>query len=138
MASPLPRERNERSSLPTIFLITGAAVMLGIAFTAVAYFMSGELGSSKTDVAANQIRTTLTSACNAYKLKNGDWPDDLQALLDQGERGGPFVDSADALRDPWGNVYHYDFHGPLNDGIKPDIWAIDPTTGDKIGNWPRR
>jgi type II secretory pathway pseudopilin PulG len=138
MASPLTdkREPNERSALFTVLLTACVAVILAVVFTAVAYFMTGQLASSQPDLAAHQVRVTLTNACNVYKLKNGDWPDTLQALLGKGERGGPYLDNAETLCDPWGNAYHYDFHGPENDGAKPDIWAINPINGTKIGNWP--
>jgi hypothetical protein len=138
MASPLThdREPSERSWLWTALLTLGIVAILGVAFTVVAYFMSEQLSVSQEGAAAHQVRVTLTNACNAYKLKNGDWPDDLHALTEKGERGGPYLDSADALRDPWARPYQYDYHGPENDGVKPDIWAVHPTTGQKIGNWP--
>lgn len=130
------REPGERSSLFTILLWVCIVVVLGGVFTAVAYIMTNTHGYSLADAAASQVRSPLTNACNTYQLKNGDWPDSLQTLLVKTERGGPYLENAESLRDPWGGYYQYDFRGPENDGARPDIWAINPTTGAKIGNWP--
>lgn len=77
----------------------------------------------------------LTKAAEAYKLKNGSFPDKLQVLLDQGyvtPRPGE-----KKLVDPWGNEYHYDAKGPKNAGKAPDIWAIAPDKTE-YGNWPKK
>jgi hypothetical protein len=121
-----------------MLLTLGLVVILAIVFTAVAYFMSEQLGTSQADLASQRVRGPLTNACNAYKLKNGDWPNELNDLLDEGERGGPYLSGPGALRDPWGNPFHYDFHGLENDRARPDIWAVNPANGQKIGNWPQR
>ena len=52
--------------------------------------------------------------------------------------GGPYLETPDALIDPWGQPYQYNAQGPMNNGMKPDIWAVPKTNpNNKIGNWSK-
>ena len=104
---------------------------------AIGYFLLQPMdGEGKTDQARTTIKGTLTSACDAFRLKNGRFPKNLEELLQQNEFGGPFLKSPDFLIDPWGRPYHYDPAGPRNKGLDPDIWFVHPD-GTEIGNWPK-
>jgi type II secretory pathway pseudopilin PulG len=100
------------------------------------FFLMRALSDSQKDLAQAQARTTLTDACRAYAIKhNGQFPESLQQLLQQDARGGPYLEDADALKDPWGQNFQYDRSGPKNQGKKPDIWTTTPE-GLQVGNWP--
>ena len=76
----------------------------------------------------------LDDATEAYRLKYGKYPPDLQTLLDPGPDGSPpFLDDADLLIDPWGDPIFYDLAGNMNYGTRPDIWA--DRYDQAIGNW---
>jgi hypothetical protein len=91
-----------------------------------------EEAGGAVDLAQTKI---LTQACEAYKLDNGDWPPNLEALAMQRPNGSaPILDSA-ALqpRSVPNGRFQYDPSGPNNRGMKPDIWVDGPH--GKIGNW---
>jgi type II secretory pathway pseudopilin PulG len=100
------------------------------------YFLLGQLGQSQKDVAKAQVKGALTDACKTYYINNNQWPESLQQLLQRDAKGkGPYLEDADALKDPWDQPYQYDRTGSNNGGRRPDIWAVAPD-GTKIGNWP--
>jgi len=139
-AQPQPQsieKPTERSSLATflfVAIILCTATLILIAASFLIRPMGG--GHGLMDVAVTQARGPLTSACQAYERKHGHWPKFLEVLLEQDEKGGPYLENLDCLRDPWGNRYKYDANGPMNKGSKPDIWAENPRNGVKVGNWP--
>ena len=107
------------------------------------YFLMGMLPQSQQDTAFLQTKV-LTGACTAYATKHGGaYPEQLDDLLKKDEAGnGPYLESMDALLDPWSTTgqprrYQYDKSGPNNQGMKPDIWTTDPKNNTKIGNWPK-
>ncbi len=59
----------------------------------------------------------------------------LDDLLKKDDLGGPYLESKDALLDPWKQPYHYDPAGKKNEGRRPDIWTVAPNN-EVIGNWP--
>jgi general secretion pathway protein G len=85
--------------------------------------------------AARVNAQTIAKACDLYKLKNGNYPVNLEVLLQVGANGdGPYLADPKVLIDPWGNPYQYDPAGPQNRGIRADVWAVGPD-GQKYGNW---
>jgi general secretion pathway protein G len=97
------------------------------------FFYMQQLDKSKQQMARAQVKTTLTQACEVYKVDHGSFPANLMALLGQDEQGGPYLKTMDALKDPWGKPYQYNAQGPNNAGRQPDIWADGPL--GQIGNW---
>ncbi|HLW66434.1 MAG TPA: type II secretion system protein GspG [Gemmataceae bacterium] len=77
---------------------------------------------------------TLETGCTQYKLKYGEWPQQLQLLVTPPDGGQPYVD-ASALNDQWGKPYQYNPAGPHNNGAKPDIWTTG-SNNQELGNWP--
>jgi hypothetical protein len=62
----------------------------------------------------------------------------LSDLLVKDQFGGPYLENADAIIDPWGQPYQYNPQGTNNNGTKPDIWTVAPNgDGKQIGNWPK-
>ena len=105
------------------------------------FFLLGQLKDSQKDIASTQVKGPLTQACQAYSLKhNGEFPPDLMSLTVKDSLGhGPYLESKDAIVDPWGHPYQYDASGTKNNATKPDIWAVVPNSNPQeiIGNWPK-
>ena len=93
------------------------------------------LDDAKQSRATADIKT-LSTAVQAFQIKNGSPPSSLAELAQPPAEGGrPYIETQELLRDPWGNAYQYSADGPKNNGIKPDIWTITPD-GKTIGNFP--
>jgi type II secretory pathway pseudopilin PulG len=107
------------------------------------WFLMGALAGGQKDAAFAQTKV-LTSACQQYAIKHGNqFPESLEKLLEKDEQGfGPYLESEDAIYDPWSTPtnrrkYQYNKEGPKNKGLKPDIWTTDPKDNTEIGNWPK-
>jgi general secretion pathway protein G len=99
------------------------------------YYYIKQLDQAKRSAARNQVRTTLTAACETYCIDHGTFPPSLDVLLvGPDELGhGPYLKTADSLLDPWSRPYQYAAEGPNNGGRQPDIWC--ETASGPIGNW---
>jgi general secretion pathway protein G len=131
--------RSRRAGFTLMEMLVVVAIIVALAGIG-GFFLLGALGDAKRDLAQTQAKGALTSACTTYSLRhNGDFPDSLDQLLVKDAAGGPYLESADALADPWGQRWQYDKTGPMNNGTKPDIWTSDPKDPQraKIGNWPK-
>ncbi len=82
---------------------------------------------ARIEAAVLQIRS-LEEACQAYSLKNGEFPKTLDVLAKDGK-----IDR-EILTDPWDKKFRYDPAGPKHKGNKPDIWTVTPD-GRTIGNF---
>ncbi|MEI7686404.1 MAG: type II secretion system protein GspG, partial [Planctomycetota bacterium] len=91
------------------------------------------INASKIDSAKVRIMQ-LDAAVAVHKIKNGAYPDSLNALTKGDNRS---LESADSLLDPWKKPYQYDVAAPKNMGAKPDIWTVSPTHV-VIGNWGKK
>ena len=72
-----------------------------------------QLSGARSDTARIQIKN-IEAALDLYRLDVGRYPsgtDGLQALIekpsDAGRWRGPYLKSAEGLRDPWGEPYRY-------------------------------
>jgi general secretion pathway protein G len=97
-------------------------------------YLFPRLDEAKEKIAKTQVKQTLTQACETFKLNNGDFPPNLEALTQAQPNGGVPILEADKIMDPWGQPYGYDASGSHNNGLKPDIWSNHG--GKQIGNWP--
>jgi hypothetical protein len=59
----------------------------------------------------------IQKAMDAFRVRNGDWPNDLTQLTMPDPRGGPPLLRGVELNDPWGIPYQY------------DRFQMDPATG---------
>jgi len=103
------------------------------------FFLLQQLKDSQKDIASTQVKGPLTNACQAYSIKHGgQFPGSLQQLRQKDQTGGPWLESDDALIDPWGQPYQYEAAGGKNGGTRPDIWTTVPNTNEPVGNWPKQ
>jgi general secretion pathway protein G len=98
------------------------------------YYYFAQLDKANDTKALSQVRDTLTKAVATYRTDHNDWPPNLQVLLQRtGDGYGPYLETEEALIDPWNRPYQYNPAGPNNRGLKPDIWSDGPR--GQIGNW---
>ena len=101
----------------TLIELLVVLVILGLLAAFVAPQVLKYLSKAKTDVAKAQV-VNIASILDLYKLEVGRYPDQqegLEALVqqppDEPRWNGPYVKKADALIDPWGEMYQYRFPG---------------------------
>ena len=129
------RRRLARTAFTLMEMLVVVAIIVALAGIGGYYYLQ-RVDEAKKQVAAQQTKV-LTQAVQTYKIDHGDYPASLEALLVRSDEGkGPWLDSADALIDPWGRPYQYDPAGSNNGGLKPDIWSEGPE--GQIGNWMAR
>jgi general secretion pathway protein G len=105
----------------TLIELLVVLVILGLLAAFVAPQVLNYLGKAKTDVARAQVMN-IASILDLYRLEVGRYPDQqdgLEALLqappDAPRWNGPYVKKADALVDPWGEIYQYRIPGEHGD-----------------------
>jgi general secretion pathway protein G len=78
----------------------------------------------------------LAEAVNRYYTDHNRYPSSLQELLRKDAQGGPYLDSADVLTDPWGQPYQYNPNSvnPDNQEQTPEISTTAPD-GTRISNF---
>lgn len=133
-------QRQRRSAFTLMEMLVVVAIIVALAGIG-GFFLLGALKESQESIAETQCRGALTQACQQYYVKhNGEFPQSLVQLTQRDNIGGPYLESADALTDPWGHPYQYDASGPKNNGTKPDIWTVVPNSNPqkKVGNWPKQ
>lgn len=90
---------------------------------------------------------TLAAALELFKMHVGRYPGKLDELVEQPENEadaekwrGPYVTSADTLKDPWGHRLMYLSPGEHNRDTY-DLWSLGPDgqdgTDDDITNWKK-
>jgi general secretion pathway protein G len=95
-------------------------------------------GAAKTDC------TSIAGALRTYEVDTGSYPEDSQGLAallkNPNVPGwkGPYIESSDLPKDPWGHDYFYHKNGTHNtNGV--DVYSAGPDgkegTEDDIGNW---
>jgi hypothetical protein len=92
------------------------------------------------DTLENRARMDLSSiekALQTFKVNNGHYPQSLQELTERQPNGSAALLKAHAIRDPWGQPYHFD-PGQLDPerGV-PLVWSdCEPGQANrKIANW---
>lgn len=103
-------------------------------------------GGAQQQTTQLQVRDSLRTILVSYKIHMGDYPstsEGLQALLtapaNRGDRWhGPYLESAKAIVDHWGEPLQYAYPGTRNK-TGYDLWSKGPDkqsgTADDIGNW---
>jgi len=142
----LPRRRRRRGGFTLVEVLLVLVILVIIASLAVTAYgpiqRKAYINAAKTQIKA--FKTPL----QAYRLDIGDFPSTsqgLEALLgppsdlpNQDKWFGPYLDSRVVPKDPWDNLYQYEYPG-RNQEEWPDIWSFGPDgrdgTEDDIGNW---
>src|SRR5436190_822800 len=106
----LRRSSRARHGFTLMEMLVVVAIIVMLAGLGGFYYMQ-QLDKAKVGIARNQVKTTLTTAVDAYKIDHGSYPGNLAALLVQDEAGGPYLKTVDALKDPWGHPYQYNPQG---------------------------
>lgn len=134
------RVREQRTKVRGAFtlmeMLVVVAILVVLAGAAVPLYMR-YLEDAKRDTARINVQT-IAKTCETYRLRFGEYPASLAALVQQAPDGGaPYLEQ-DSLRDPWQREYQYAPDGPNNGGLKPDVWSLGANPNDPnqiIGNW---
>ena len=127
--------RRHRAAFTLLEMLVVVAIIVALAGIG-GFFLMGTLGTAQKDTARAQAKT-LENAAKQYYIRHNQYPATLQDLLQADVKGPPILEDADALKDPWGNIYQYDPAGSMHNGMRPDIWAVAPD-GTKVGNWTQQ
>ncbi len=140
------RNRRNRKgfTLLEILLVVGLLALLA-SFAIPALVGQGEKAKEDMARAAVGSNGPISGAIKLYKFNTGSYPEKLEDLMtkpgddDIAEKWrGPYLESEDGLKDPWGNDFEYKAEGEKNEG-KFDLWSkgSDGKSGteDDIGNW---
>ena len=133
-------QRNERQQGFTLAELMVVIVIIGLLSTLVVPNVVGFLFSGK-DVKARSDIKGIETAIKSYYMQNGNWPDDLEILIQKDDNGNRFLDLTAVPKDPWKNEYvyvppdgnddldivSYGLDGqPGGEGEDADIHLVDP------------
>ncbi len=113
-------------------------VILGILAAIVIPKFSGRTEQAKEQQAVTQI-STFSTALNNFEVDNGHFPKSLMDLIaqpgDAQNWHGPYLQSDNIPKDPWGSDYVYKCPGSHNPSFF-DLSSAGPPPGEKlIANW---
>ena len=94
------------------------------------------LEDAKRDIAKTNVQS-LAQAVEAYKLRNGDYPDSLLVLTEPQDNGSAYLEES-ALVDPWQQPYVYERENRNQRTGKPRIYSHGGNQADQasvISNW---
>jgi general secretion pathway protein G len=123
-----------RSGFTLMEMLIVVAIIVALAGLGGYYFL-GQLERSKKSIAATQCRSALNNAVTSYITDHGQPPPSLQVLMTRDAIGGPYLQSSDALVDPWNRPYQYNPSAvnPETGEQQPEIFTFAPD-GTKISN----
>lgn len=101
--------RNTRAGF-TLIEIMLVVVIIGILAGVAAVKFGGQVGKGQNSAAKASL-SNLSMALGLYEIDNGSYPPTLQGLLAQPGNApnwdGPYLETPELPRDPWGNDFHY-------------------------------
>ena len=122
----MPRPPDDRSARRgragfTLLELLVVLAILGLLAALVGPEVLNQLGGAKSDAAKIQMKN-IEAGLDLYRLDVGGYPtqeEGLRALMERpGEADrwrGPYLKSADGLKDPWGQPYQYRRPGRAGD-----------------------
>ena len=141
------RVRNRRRG----FTLLEILVVVGILALLAAFVVPNLIGTQDDA----RVKTTQTNINNLrgvmqlFNLHMGRYPNELSELTEKPDDDveaekwkGPYIDSADALKDAWGNEFKYlgNDEAKVNEGGY-DVWSVgkdgEDGSDDDIGNWKK-
>src|SRR6516225_11414711 len=125
------RQRREatRSAFTLMEMLVVVAILVVLAGAAVPIYMR-YLDETKITTARLNCKT-IAETLETYKLKMGDYPANLEVLIQVQQDGTPPYFAREALMDPWQHEYQYAPQGQHNAALgKPDVWSQGPRMGD--------
>ena len=131
--SQLAARRMVRAGFTLMELLVVVALLVVLAGTGGVIYMN-YLEGAKEDVARAQAQE-ISQAAEAYRVKYGDYPQNLAALTQPTPDGKVYLEPS-ALLDPWQRPYQYvnpGSHHPSTN--KPDIWSGGKDGNAQFGNW---
>ncbi len=141
----LQGERTAKSRGFTLLELLVVLAVLGMLMAVVAPQIMSRFSGAKSDTAALQIETIITSL-NYFKLDTGRYPSTEEGLTalweapaDAGLWRGPYIRKLSHLTDPWGRAYRYRNPGKYGEVDVYTFGADDMEKGEgenaDIGSW---
>jgi general secretion pathway protein G len=124
------RKDRRRSAFTLMEVLVVVAILVVLASVASVYVFR-YLDDSKVNAARTSC-TTIANACKAYALHYGGSPESLQDLV-QPPDGNPYLESASALVDPWGQQFQMQLQETPTGTPYVEVYTITPT-GKRISS----
>jgi len=134
------KTRRRNAGFTLVELLVVLVILMVVGGIAVQNFTGEE---DKAKVKATKVSfTQLETALERYKLDVGNYPsedDGLIALMeapddDEGNWAGKYLTKQKALRDAWGNDYHYSMPGPDGEPFEIVSYGADGEEGGEKFN----
>jgi len=123
----------DRRAFTLLEVLVVVAIIVALAGTGIVMYVQ-QLDNANRKLATQRAKA-LQAAAEMYATDhNGDYPATLETLLVRDDAGGPYVKTANELRDPWNKEFQYQ---PRDNGqgvVMPYVHTVDKT-GREIGSW---
>lgn len=142
------RIRRGRRGFTLLEILVVIAIIALLAAFVVPSFMGTQEGA-RLDVAKNMVDSggNLATQVKLYHLHMTGYPEELKELVEKpsdeekaAKWRGPYIESLEKLKDPWGNDLQYKAPGEVNTETF-DLWSMGPDgqdgTDDDIGNFKK-
>jgi general secretion pathway protein G len=126
--------RREAFTLLEVLVVVAILVILA---SVAGIYVFRYLDDARYDTTLMKMKT-LEQCCKAYAVKNGgNWPENLQLLIQPPDGGSPFVENGQqALLDSWGQQINYTVTTYSTGEVGPQFTTVSPK-GQTIV-WPQK